>query len=101
MLNSGATFEYPDGSPPKVDKHSTGGIGDKVSLVLAPLLACCDLLVPMISGRGLGPTGGTLDKLESIAGFRTNLALDEMQRITRDVGCVICGSTDEICEASV
>jgi len=60
MLYSGVTFEWPDGEAPKVDKHSTGGIGDKVSLVLAPLLACCDLQVPMISGRGLGATGGTV-----------------------------------------
>jgi hypothetical protein len=69
MMRSGRTLQYPAGSPPKVDKHSTGGIGDKVSLVLAPLLACDDLWVPMISGRGLGITGGTLDKLESIPGF--------------------------------
>jgi hypothetical protein len=68
MMRSGRTLEYPAGSPPKVDKHSTGGIGDKVSLVLAPLLACDDVWVPMISGRGLGITGGTLDKLESIPG---------------------------------
>ena len=69
MMESGSVLEYPDGSPPKVDKHSTGGIGDKISLVLAPLLACDDVWVPMISGRGLGITGGTLDKLESIPGF--------------------------------
>jgi pyrimidine-nucleoside phosphorylase len=99
MLGSGVTLEWPGEDRPVVDKHSTGGIGDKVSLVLAPLLACCDVVVPMISGRGLGPTGGTLDKLESIPGFRTDLSLDELQRITRDVGCVICGTTAEIAPA--
>ena len=88
MLHSGVTFEWPAGESPKVDKHSTGGIGDKVSLPLAPLLACCDLQVPMISGRGLGATGGTLDKLEAIPGFRTNLSTAEFQQVCRDVGCV-------------
>ena len=73
MMESGTILEYPKDSPPKVDKHSTGGVGDKVSLVLAPLLACDDVWVPMISGRGLGITGGTLDKLESIPGFNVNL----------------------------
>lgn len=99
MLGSGVTLSWPGEDRPVVDKHSTGGIGDKVSLVLAPLLACCDVVVPMISGRGLGPTGGTLDKLESIPGFRTDLSLDELQRVARDVGCVICGATDEIVPA--
>ena len=99
MLGSGITLAWPGEDRPVVDKHSTGGIGDKVSLVLAPLLACCDVVVPMISGRGLGPTGGTLDKLESIPGFRTDLSLDELQRITREVGCVICGTTAEIAPA--
>src|SRR4029079_17193355 len=87
------------GVPPRVDKHSTGGIGDKTSLILAPLLACCGLEVPMISGRGLGATGGTLDKLEAIPGFRTNLSLDEIQEITQRVGCVITGATAEIAPA--
>src|SRR6266478_5475973 len=99
MLHSGVTFEWPAGESPKVDKHSTGGIGDKVSLPLAPLLACCDLHVPMISGRGLGATGGTLDKLEAIPGFRTNLSLAEIAEIIERVGCVITGASAEIAPA--
>ncbi len=86
-------------SPFYADKHSTGGIGDKVSLILAPLVACCGVKVPMISGRGLGPTGGTLDKLESIPGFRTNLPLDKFQRLTDKVGCCMIGATPEIAPA--
>src|SRR5687767_10978965 len=84
---------------PRVDKHSTGGIGDKTSLILAPLLACCGLVVPMISGRGLGATGGTLDKLESIPGFRTNLSLAEIHELSDRVGCVITGASEEIAPA--
>jgi pyrimidine-nucleoside phosphorylase len=99
MLHSGLTFEWPKGESPKVDKHSTGGIGDKVSLPLAPLLTCCDLQVPMISGRGLGATGGTLDKLEAIPGFRTNLSTDEFQKVCRRVGCVISGATADLVPA--
>jgi len=99
MLHSGVTFEWPEGESPKVDKHSTGGIGDKVSLPLAPLLACCDLQVPMISGRGLGATGGTLDKLEAIPGFRTNLSTAEFQKVCREVGCVISGATSDLVPA--
>lgn len=99
MLRSGVTLSWPETSLPRVDKHSTGGIGDKVSLPLAPLLACCDVCVPMLSGRGLGPTGGTLDKLEAIAGFRTNLSLEEIQRLTSEVGCVITGTTPELVPA--
>ncbi len=99
MLRSGGLLEWSADGPPKVDKHSTGGIGDKVSLVLAPLLACCDLHVPMISGRGLGPTGGTLDKLESIPGFRTDLNLREIRSITERVGCVITGATGDLVPA--
>jgi len=99
MLHSGVSFEWPAGESPKVDKHSTGGIGDKVSLPLAPLLACCDLQVPMISGRGLGATGGTLDKLEAIPGFRTNLTTPEFQQVCRDVGCVISGATADLVPA--
>lgn len=99
MLHSGVTFEWPAGESPKVDKHSTGGIGDKVSLPLAPLLACCDLQVPMISGRGLGATGGTLDKLEAIPGYRTNLSTAEFQQVCRDVGCIISGATADLVPA--
>ena len=99
MLRSGVTLTWPETRLPRVDKHSTGGIGDKVSLPLAPLLSCCGVCVPMLSGRGLGPTGGTLDKLESIAGFRTDLSLDEIQRLTESVGCVITGTTPELVPA--
>ncbi len=99
MLASGARFSWDAGGPPKVDKHSTGGIGDKVSLPLAPMLACCDLQVPMISGRGLGATGGTLDKLEAIPGYRTNLSMDEMRAVMERVGCVISGATADLVPA--
>ena len=99
MLESGQIFEYPPNTPPKVDKHSTGAIGGKTSLVLAPLLACDDLWVPMISGRGLDITGGTLDKLESIPGFNVNLdrtrAIKQLERI----GVFMIGQTAEICPA--
>lgn len=98
MLRSGKVLEASDISR-RVDKHSTGGIGDKSSLILAPLLACCGLQVPMISGRGLGATGGTLDKLESIRGFRTNLSLDEIRDQVERVGCVITGATAELAPA--
>lgn len=96
MLDSGATLElgYLDG--PRVDKHSTGGVGDKVSLVLAPLAAELGIYVPMMSGRGLGHTTGTLDKLEAISGFRTQLGLDEFKRVLDDVGCAMIGQTAEI-----
>ena len=100
MLHSGATLRWPSAaSRTVVDKHSTGGVGDKVSLVLAPLLACVGLAVPMISGRGLGPTGGTLDKLESIEGFRTDLSARQLQQQTEQVGCAITGATAEIAPA--
>jgi pyrimidine-nucleoside phosphorylase len=98
MLGSGAVLSWPDALP-VVDKHSTGGIGDKTSLPLAPILACCDLHVPMISGRGLGATGGTLDKLEAIPGFRTNLSLAELKAVVERVGCVITGATADIVPA--
>jgi pyrimidine-nucleoside phosphorylase len=99
MRDSGDVFSWPAGTPPKVDKHSTGGVGDKVSLILAPLLACEGVWVPMISGRGLGFTGGTLDKLESIPGFRVNLAWPEMLGQLENVGCFIAGQTDSLCPA--
>lgn len=99
MLESGTSLNWGDDSPLRVDKHSTGGVGDKTSLVLAPLLACDGLWVPMISGRALGITGGTLDKLESIPGFRTGLAEDEMRAVLEDTGCVMVGQTEAICPA--
>ncbi|MEX1044725.1 MAG: thymidine phosphorylase [Chthoniobacterales bacterium] len=99
MRDSGDVFAWPAGTPPKVDKHSTGGVGDKVSLILAPLLACEGVWVPMISGRGLGFTGGTLDKLESIPGFRVDLAWPEMLKQLENVGCFIAGQTGNLCPA--
>lgn len=99
MLESGDTLDWPDDGSLRVDKHSTGGIGDKISLVLAPLLAASGLQVPMISGRGLGPTGGTLDKLESIPGFRTDLDTDQIETIVADVGCVITSATASLAPA--
>ncbi|MBA3962585.1 MAG: thymidine phosphorylase [Chthoniobacterales bacterium] len=99
MLQSGRTLRYPEGSPPKVDKHSTGGIGDKVSLVLAPLLACDEVWVPMISGRGLGITGGTLDKLESIPGFCVDLEEARALRQLENIGLFMIGQTADICPA--
>lgn len=98
MVESGTVLQWPR-TRFYGDKHSTGGIGDKVSLILAPLVAACGVAVPMISGRGLGPTGGTLDKLESIPGFRTNLTLAELQRITDEVGCCIAGATADLAPA--
>jgi pyrimidine-nucleoside phosphorylase len=99
MLHSGKVLDWPADAPPRVDKHSTGGIGDKTSLVLAPLLACDGLWVPMISGRGLGITGGTLDKLESIPGFSTQLPEDRIRAIITALGCVMIGQTADICPA--
>ena len=84
---------------PLLDKHSTGGVGDKVSLILAPMLAACGAYVPMISGRGLGHTGGTLDKLEAIPGCRTSLDDAEIQRIVRQTGCVIVGASECVAPA--
>ncbi|HEX8850350.1 MAG TPA: thymidine phosphorylase [Gemmatimonadaceae bacterium] len=99
MLRSGAALDFSSLGMPCVDKHSTGGVGDKVSLVLAPLVAACGVAVPMMSGRGLGHTGGTLDKLESIAGFRTDLSLDEAKEQVERIGCALIGQTGEIAPA--
>lgn len=99
MWRSGATLRRPPDGPPRVDKHSTGGVGDKVSLVLAPLAAAAGLHVPMISGRSLGHTGGTLDKLESIANLRTQLTEEEIDRVLQEAGCVICGATETLAPA--
>ena len=89
MIDSGERLDLAGAGLPTVDKHSTGGVGDKVSLILAPLVAACGAAVPQLSGRGLGHTGGTLDKLESIPGWRANLSPAEMLGVLRDVGCVI------------
>ena len=99
MRDSGDVLKFPKDSRPFVDKHSTGGIGDKVSLPLAPLLACLGFRVPMISGRGLGITGGTLDKLDSIPGFKTLLPANQIVAQVQKVGCVICGQTDTMVPA--
>lgn len=99
MMESGRVLAHPPGSPPKVDKHSTGGVGDKVSLVLAPLLACDDLWVPMISGRALGITGGTLDKLESIPAFNVSLSEEEARAQLAKIGVFMIGQTADICPA--
>jgi pyrimidine-nucleoside phosphorylase len=99
MIESGDRLRFEGIDRPVVDKHSTGGVGDKVSLLLAPLVASCGLAVPMMSGRGLGHTGGTLDKLEAIAGFRTGLGLREAEAQVRRLGCVMMGQTDEIAPA--
>jgi pyrimidine-nucleoside phosphorylase len=99
MRDSGDALKFPKDKRPLVDKHSTGGIGDKVSLPLAPLLACLGFRVPMISGRGLGITGGTLDKLDSIPGFRTLLPAAQIIAQVQKIGCVICGQTDKMVPA--
>jgi pyrimidine-nucleoside phosphorylase len=99
MRDSGDTLKFPKDKRPLADKHSTGGIGDKVSLPLAPLLACLGFRVPMISGRGLGITGGTLDKLDSIPGFKTLLPAKKIIAQVQEVGCVICGQTDTMVPA--
>jgi pyrimidine-nucleoside phosphorylase len=99
MVRSGVRMTYPELAGTPVDKHSTGGVGDKTSLILAPLAAACGADVPMMSGRGLGHTGGTLDKLEAIPGFRTGLSLDALKRAMSEVGCALIGQTAEIAPA--
>lgn len=99
MLRSGERLDVSGVPGPKVDKHSTGGVGDKVSLALAPLLAACGARVPMMSGRGLGITGGTLDKLEAIPGFKTRLSEEQALAVLADVGCVMIGPTERIAPA--
>jgi thymidine phosphorylase len=99
MRDSGDVLKFPKDPRPLVDKHSTGGIGDKVSLPLTPLLACLGFRVPMISGRGLGITGGTLDKLDSIPGFKTLLSAERIISQVQKIGCVICGQTDRMVPA--
>jgi len=99
MLNSGSRFDLAGLGVPRIDKHSIGGVGDKVSIVLAPLVASLGVAVPMVSGRGLGHTGGTLDKLESIPGMRTDLTLAEARKQIEDLGCALLGQTTEIAPA--
>ena len=99
LLHSGRVFDWTDLGRPAADKHSTGGVGDKISLILAPLVAACGVLVPMVSGRGLGHTGGTLDKLEAIPGFQTRLAADAMRRQLDSVGVVMVGQGPDLAPA--
>ena len=99
MLHSGLVLDLSDLPGRKVDKHSTGGVGDKVSIPLAPIVAACGVPVPMISGRGLGHTGGTLDKLESIPGFSTSLSIAEYRKQLAEIGLVMIGQTDDIAPA--
>jgi len=99
MLHSGEVVDHSDLPMKKVDKHSTGGVGDKTSLILAPIVAAAGIAVPMTSGRGLGHTGGTLDKLEAIPGFKTDLSLSEFHRVLRECGMSLIGQTDQIAPA--
>lgn len=99
MVQTGVRLDWSGLPGIKVDKHSTGGVGDKTSLILAPLAAACGVIVPMMSGRGLGHTGGTLDKLEAIPGFRVGLSLDEFRTAIQRVGCALIGQTAEIAPA--
>src|SRR5215472_6719801 len=99
MVRSGETVELSAVPGIKVDKHSTGGVGDKTSLIAAPLAASAGVVVPMISGRALGHTGGTLDKLEAIPGFRTNLSLDEFRQLLGEHGLAFIGQTTEVAPA--
>ncbi len=99
MLHSGNTLDFSNIDKPKVDKHSTGGVGDKTSLLIAPMVAACGVCVPMISGRGLGHTGGTLDKLESIPGYRVGLSAEEFESVLKTVGYAMSGQTAELAPA--
>ncbi|HEY8456405.1 MAG TPA: thymidine phosphorylase [Actinopolymorphaceae bacterium] len=99
MIDSGDRLDFADLGRPTVDKHSTGGVGDKITLALAPTVAACGAAVPQLSGRGLGHTGGTLDKLESIPGWRASLSYDEIRRQLDDVGAVVCAPTDTLAPA--
>src|SRR3990167_2455187 len=99
MLHSGKIFDFSDIPFKKIDKHSTGGVGDKTSLILAPIVACYDVAVPMISGRGLGHTGGTVDKLESIPGFKMNLSFEEFQHHLKTLHFSMMGQTKDIAPA--
>lgn len=99
MLDSGSVLDLSNIARPKIDKHSTGGVGDKVSIILAPLLASAGIVIPGIAGRGLGHTGGTLDKLESIPGFRTDISIAELKDNLTHIGCSIMGQTEEIAPA--
>jgi pyrimidine-nucleoside phosphorylase len=99
MLHSGVVVDFSSLGRPRIDKHSTGGVGDKTSLVIAPVVAAAGVYVPMISGRSLGHSGGTLDKLESIPGFRTNLTLEEYGRTLEEIGVALIGQTSEIAPA--
>ena len=99
MLRSGNILDFSSIAKPKADKHSTGGVGDKTSLLIAPMVAACGVCVPMISGRGLGHTGGTLDKLESIPGYRVNLSASEFENVLQTVGYAMSGQTAELAPA--
>ena len=99
MLYSGDVLDFSDIDMPKADKHSTGGVGDKTSLLIAPIVAACGVAVPMVSGRGLGHTGGTLDKLESIPGYNVNLSTDKFRDVVRSCGFAMTGQTDRIAPA--
>src|ERR1700729_3455859 len=99
MMSSGEVLDLSDIPGVKVDKHSTGGVGDKTSLICAPIAAAAGVIVPMISGRGLGHTGGTLDKLESIPGFRTDISLEQFRSQLKSLGLAFIGQSDEIAPA--